>query len=372
MRLRSTPLSQPFGEPFTRTFDQRQQEADAFYAAIQDAAQSSDEHNIQRQAWAGMLWCKQLYYYDIAQWINGDPGAPSPSAAREFGRNHDWDHLHNFDVISMPDKWEYPWYATWDLAFHAIPLAHIDPDYAKRQLELFTREWYMHPNGALPAYEWALGDVNPPVHAWAAYRVYQIDAAQNGQADREFLESVFHKLLLNFTWWVNRKDVDGNNIFQGGFLGLDNISVFDRSAMLPTGGHIDQSDGTSWMGFYSLMMMRTALELALENPVYQNLAAKFFEHFLRIAAAMNDRGGHGLSLWDAQDRFFYDALHLSDVTEIPLRVRSLVGLMPLIAIATIDDELLNRMPVFARRAVWFMENRPELARLCGLGARRSG
>ena len=362
LRLTSKPLAAPFGAPFQATLRQRQQEADEFYTAIQAPTLSADERNVQRQAWAGMLWSKQMFYFDIPQWLDGDPGAPPPPAARKEGRNRDWEHLLNFDIISMPDKWEYPWYATWDLAFHCIPLAHVDPDFAKRQLELFTREWYMHPNGALPAYEWAFGDVNPPVHAWAAYQVYQIDAAQTGSPDREFLESIFHKLLLNFTWWVNRKDMDGHNIFQGGFLGLDNISVFDRSAILPTGGHIDQSDGTAWMGFYSLIMMRTALELAVANPVYQNLAAKFFEHFLRIAAAMNDRGGHGMSLWDEQDRFFYDALHLDDGTEIPLRVRSLVGLMPLIAVTILDDDLLEQMPVFARRAAWFTENRPELAR----------
>ncbi|MBV7329862.1 glucosidase [Chloroflexi bacterium TSY] len=361
LRLSNSAQSEPFGTTFTSTFRQRQDEADAFYAAVQNPDLNDDERRIQRQALAGMLWSKQLFYYDIEQWLQGDPALPSLSAGRKQGRNRDWDHLHNFDVISMPDKWEYPWYATWDLAFHCLPLALIDADFAKRQMVLFTREWYMHPNGALPAYEWAFGDVNPPVHAWATWRLYKIDARQSGKPDRGFLESVFHKLMLNFTWWVNRKDEDGNNIFQGGFLGLDNISVFDRSAMLPTGGHIDQADGTSWLGFYSLMMMRMALELAAESPIYQDVATKFFEHFLRIATAMNNRGGHGHSLWDPQDQFFYDALHLSDGTLIPLRVRSLVGLMPLIAIETIDDELLDAMPDFRRRSKWFLQYRPHLA-----------
>lgn len=361
LRLSHSAQMEPFGTTFMSTFRERKDEADAFYAAIQNPDLSEDERCIQRQALAGMLWSKQLFYYDIEQWLQGDPGIPPPSNRRRDGRNQDWDHLHNFDVISMPDKWEYPWYATWDLAFHCLPLALIDADFAKRQMVLFTREWYMHPNGALPAYEWALGDVNPPVHAWATWRLYKIDARQSGKPDRSFLERVFHKLMLNFTWWVNRKDEDGNNIFQGGFLGLDNISVFDRSAMLPTGGHIDQSDGTSWMGFYSLMMMRMALELAVEDPIYQDVATKFFEHFLRIATAMNSRGGHGHSLWDPQDEFFYDALHLPDGTIIPLRVRSLVGLMPLIAIETIDDDLLNAMPDFQRRTAWFLEHRPHLS-----------
>jgi hypothetical protein len=289
LRLTHQTHRQPFGRDFDRIFHRRQEEADAFYAAIQNPGLSDDERNIQRQAFAGMLWSKQLFYYDLEQWLDGDPSLPPPPAVRKMGRNQDWEHLHNFDLISMPDKWEYPWYATWDLAFHCVPLALVDADFAKRQLELFTREWYMHPNGALPAYEWAFSDVNPPVHAWAAWRVYQIDAEQNGRPDRAFLEGVFHKLMLNFTWWVNRKDEDGRNVFQGGFLGLDNISVFDRSARLPTGGHIDQSDGTAWMAFFSLMMLHIALELALENPVYQDAATKFFEHFLRIGRAHDQR-----------------------------------------------------------------------------------
>ncbi|MCB9109133.1 MAG: glucosidase [Anaerolineales bacterium] len=353
-------IEAPFAD-FDDLFAQRQSEADEFYAAVQKPSLSEDEKRVQRQAFAGMLWSKQLFYYDIEQWLMGDPAAPPPPASREHGRNHDWEHLNNFDVVSMPDKWEYPWFAAWDLAFHCLPLVMVDADFAKRQLELMTREWYMHPNGQLPAYEWAFGDVNPPVHAWATWRVYKIDAKQSGRPDRAFLEGMFHKLLLNFTWWVNRKDVDGNNIFQGGFLGLDNISIFDRSAALPTGGHIDQSDGTSWMGAFCLTMLKIALELAQENPVYQDIATKFFEHFLSIAKAMTDRAGEGHSLWDETDGFFYDSLHLPDGQIIPLRIRSLVGLLPMFAIETLEQEILDKMPDFNRRLHWFMNNRPHLA-----------
>ncbi len=360
LRLAAKRQNRPFSAAFDRTFRQRQREADEFYAAIHKSTLDDEARAIQRQAWAGMLWSKQLFYYDLEQWLHGDPGMPSPPDKRKQGRNRDWEHLHNFDVISMPDKWEYPWYATWDLAFHCVPLAQIDPDFAKRQLELFTREWYMHPNGALPAYEWAFGDVNPPVHAWATWRVYQMDAAQNGQPDRAFLEGIFHKLMLTFTWWVNRKDEDERNVFQGGFLGLDNISVFDRSARLPTGGHIDQSDGTAWMGCFSLVMLRMALELAKENPVYQETATKFFEHFLRIAHAMTNTGGQGHALWNSTDEFFYDALHLPDDSITPLKVRSLVGLIPLIGVEIIDAELLAALPDFRRRAEWFLKFRPNL------------
>ncbi len=357
LRLSQEALERPFTE-FETLFAQRQAEADAFYAAIQKERLSEDEKRVQRQALAGMLWSKQLYYFDVAQWLAGDPGQPPPSEARKHGRNHDWPHLNNFDIISMPDKWEYPWYAAWDLAFHTLPLAMVDPDFAKRQLVLMTREWYMHPNGQLPAYEWAFSDVNPPVHAWAALRVYRMDAQQNGQPDRAFLETVFHKLLLNFTWWVNRKDVDGRNIFQGGFLGLDNISVFDRSHALPTGGHIDQADGTAWMGFFSLKMLQIALELAKENPIYQDLATKFFEHFLGIATAVSE---HGIGLWDETDGFYYDHLHLPDGQEIPLKVRSLVGLIPLLAVATLEPDLMASMPDFDRRVHWFLKNKPHLS-----------
>lgn len=343
---------------FDAAFEERLAEANEFYAGVQRDGLPEDEQRVQRAAFAGMLWTKQLYYYDLEQWLQGDPGTPAPRK-RQQGRNHNWTHLHNFDIISMPDKWEYPWYAVWDLAFHCLPLALIDPDFAKRQLMLFTREWYMHPNGQVPAYEWAFEDVNPPVHAWAVRRVYEIDAEITGTPDRAFLEEMFHKLLLNFTWWVNRKDADGNNIFQGGFLGLDNISVFDRSKALPIEGHIDQSDGTAWMAFYSLEMLNMSIELAKENPVYEGMATKFFEHFLRIAHAMANLGGTGL--WDAEDGFFYDVLHMHDDTIVPLKVRSLVGLMPMIAVETIGKETLDRMPAFARRVDWFLTNRPYLA-----------
>ncbi len=356
LRLSSKDLPSAFAD-FEAIFEKRRFEADKFYAAIQNPQLSADEKKVQRQALAGMLWTKQFYYYNVEQWLRGDPSFRSVPVTRHTGRNHEWQHLYNFDIISMPDKWEYPWYAAWDLAFHCLPLALVDADFAKRQLALMAREWYMHPNGQLPAYEWKFGDVNPPVHAWAAWRVYQIDAKQKGQADREFLESIYHKLLLNFTWWVNKKDEEGRNVFQGGFLGLDNISVFDRSEPLPTGGHIDQSDGTAWMGFYCLVMLKIALELAKNNPVYQDSASKFFEHFLRIARAMTGDYRRGVSLWNEEDGFFYDALHLPDGGVIPLKVRSLVGLMPLLAVETLEADLIDSLPDFKRRMNWFFENR---------------
>ncbi|MEM7030703.1 MAG: glucosidase [Chloroflexota bacterium] len=371
LRLTNMAIEAPF-DTFEATFTQRVAEADDFYNVIQAVDLTEDEKRVQRQALAGMLWTKQLYYYDIHQWLTGDPDTIPPPSDRQEGRNHDWDHLTNFDVISMPDKWEYPWYATWDSAFHCLPLAMVDPDFAKRQLTLFTREWYMHPNGALPAYEWAFGDVNPPVHAWAALRVYQLDAEQTGQPDRQFLEGIFHKLLLNFTWWVNRKDEDGRNIFQGGFLGLDNISIFDRSNALPTGGHLDQSDGTAWVGFFSLIMMKIALVLAEENPVYQDSATKFFEHYLRIAHAITNDEGDGPALWHEEDGFFYDTLHFDDDTVIPIKVRSLVGLMPLIAVELLDQSLLDRMPDFARRMDWFLKNRAFLSEPVEQGLKPDG
>ena len=375
LRLANNPHRNPF-EGFGEILDKRRAEADEFYTVLQNRNLSEDEKGLQRQALAGMLWSKQLYYYDIEQWLKGDPFAPPPPSSRRSGRNHNWDHLINFDIISMPDKWEYPWYATWDLAFHCVSLVLVDPDFAKRQLELITREWYMDPNGQLPAYEWAFGDVNPPVHAWATWRVYKIDAKEQGRPDREFLEGVFHKLLLNFTWWVNRKDEDGNNVFQGGFLGMDNISVFDRSSELPTGGHIDQSDGTAWMGAFCLTMLKMALELAEENPIYQDVATKFFEHFLRIANAMTEYGGKDHSLWDEADGFFYDALHLPDGGIVSLKVRSLVGLLPLFAVDTIEPDILKTMPDFERRLHWFVDNRPHLSgnmasiEVHGVGQRR--
>jgi hypothetical protein len=337
---------------------------------------ADDARQVQRQAFAGLLWCKQFYHYDVGQWLQGDPAGPPPPAERRSGRNSAWTHVHNRDVLSMPDKWEYPWFAAWDLAFHCLPLALIDPDLAKRQLIVMLREWYMHPSGQLPAYEWAFGDVNPPVHAWAAWRVYKIDKKTTGVADVDFLEKVFHKLLLNFTWWVNRKDAEGHNLFQGGFLGLDNIGVFDRSAPLPTGGHIEQSDATSWMAMYALNMMTIALELARHRPAYEDVATKFFEHFMYIAYAMNNMADEGIELWDPEDEFPYDVLHLGPGHNLRLKVRSMVGLIPLFAVETIEPELLAQLPHFRRRMDWFLNHKPDLAKLVsrwyepGRGARR--
>ena len=363
LRLCNRSLKKPF-QAFDQLFEKRIQEADEFYAEIQSDIKDDDAKNVQRQAFAGMLWSKQFYYYDVAQWLKGDQGQPQPPQERKHGRNHDWIHLNNADIISMPDKWEYPWYAAWDLAFHCIPLAMIDAQFAKEQLLLFTREWYMHPNGQLPAYEWAFGDVNPPVHAWATWRVFQIDRKQNqGKGDVAFLERVFHKLLLNFTWWVNRKDEHGHNIFQGGFLGLDNIGVFDRSSQLPTGGHLEQADGTSWMAMYCLNMLRIALELALYNPVYQDLATKFFEHFLYIAGAMQNIGDAGIELWNETDEFYYDVLHCPSGELVPIKLHSIVGLIPLFAVETLEPELLDKLPDFKRHVEWFLNYRPDLAGL---------
>ncbi len=348
----------PFDD-FEAIIAQRIREADKFYAATQIPALSSDERDVQRQAFAGLLWSKQFYHYGIDLWLNGDPAGPPPPESRKYGRNADWGHLYNLDVISMPDKWEYPWYAAWDLAFHTLPIAMIDPEWAKRQIILMLREWYMHPNGQIPAYEWALGDVNPPVHAWAAWQVYKISRTVTGVADTDFLERAFQKLLLNFTWWVNRKDADGNNIFQGGFLGLDNIGVFDRSASLPTGGHLEQADGTAWMGMYCLNMLVMALELARTRPAYEDMATKFFEHFIYIADAINGHYG-GQRLWDDEDGFFYDVIHCPDDRHIPLKVRSFVGLIPLYAVETLEPELLAKLPRFKQRMDWFIAHRPHL------------
>jgi hypothetical protein len=353
----------------------RHAEADAFYAPLATGL-DTEAQRIQRQAYAGLIWSKQFYHFDVAQWLDGDPAGPPPPAARKHGRNAGWRHLNNADVLSMPDTWEYPWYAAWDLAFHCLPLARIDPAFAKRQLVLLLREWYTHPNGQVPAYEWEFGDVNPPVLAWAAWRVYQIDAEVSGGADRAFLERVFHKLMLNFTWWVNRKDQAGRNVFQGGFLGLDNIGVFDRSKPLPTGGYLEQADGTAWMGMFSLDLMRMALELARGNGVYEDVATKYFEHFLYIAGAMNDIGGEGIRLWDEEDSFFYDVLQHPDGGMTRLKVRSLVGLMPLLAVETLEPDLLAELPGFKRRLDWFLTHRPKLASLVsrwvepGVGERR--
>ncbi len=359
-RAEGVPGTNDFGAGFDDLFARRRKEADEFYASRISKELSEDARLVMRQSFAGMLWSKQFYHYDVRTWLDGDPAGPPAPKERLQGRNHDWTHLYNDDVISMPDKWEYPWYAAWDLAFHTIPIALIDPDFAKEQLILLLREWYMHPNGQLPAYEWAFGDVNPPVHAWAAFRIYKIERRLRGAADRGFLEKVFHKLLLNFTWWVNRKDPEGMNIFQGGFLGLDNIGVFDRSAPLPTGGHLEQSDGTSWMGMYCLNMLAMALELAKEDPAYEDVASKFFEHFVHIAHAMNDMGSDGRSLWDDEDGFYYDVLHLPNGEEHFLKIRSMVGLIPLFAVETLEPEMVERLPGFRRRMQWFVDNHPDM------------
>ena len=359
LRLTHGHTAAPFAD-FDAQLEARRVEADAFYAAVHDPGMTPVESRIQREALGGMMWSKQLYYFDIAQWLTGDPEGWQPPMAAERVRNREWRHLNNYDVISMPDAWEYPWYAAWDLAFHTIPIALIDPEFAKQQLQLMTRVWYMHPNGQLPAYEWSFGDVNPPVHAWAVWKVYTLDAERSGEPDIAFLEAMFHKLLINFTWWVNRKDHDGNNVFQGGFLGLDNISVFNRSEELPTGGHLDQSDGTAWMAFYTLEMLKIALELADRNPVYQDTATKFFEHFLTIAAAMNGEA-EGPGLWNEDDGFFYDAVHLPDGEKLQLRVRSLVGLIALLAVETIPATVIEPLHDFNRRMWWFVSKRGHLA-----------
>jgi hypothetical protein len=363
LRLTLGAAVPPFANA-TATMEARRREADTFYQALQAGLPEGDRRLVQRQALAGMIWSKQFYHYDVEQWQRGDAAFAPPPAERLHGRNCGWEHLNNADILSMPDKWEYPWYAAWDLAFHCVPLSLVDPDFAKGQLVLLTREWYMHPNGQLPAYEWQFGDVNPPVHAWATWRVFEMDKRRRGDdGDIAFLERVFHKLLLNFTWWVNRKDIAGRNIFQGGFLGLDNIGVFDRSAPLPTGGYINQSDGTSWMGMYCLNMLRIALELALHNPVYEDVATKFFEHFLYIAAAMRSIGDTGVDLWDDEDAFFYDVLSWPDGRATPLKIRSLVGLIPLLAVEVLDARMLDAVPGFKRRLEWMLEHKPELASL---------
>jgi hypothetical protein len=349
--------SQPFGASFEQVFADRRRDADEFYAARIPPGLRDEERQVARQAYAGLLWTKEFYHYVVKDWLGGDPEQPAPPEVRKQGRNRDWTHLHNRDVISMPDKWEYPWYAAWDLAFHMLPFARLDPAFAKEQLVLFLREWYMHPNGQLPAYEWALSDVNPPVHAWACWRVYKITAPPE-KRDRLFLSRVFQKLLINFTWWVNRKDIDGKHLFSGGFLGLDNIGMFDRSKPLPDGGNLEQADGTAWMAFYCATMLSMALELARENPAYEDVASKFFEHFVAIADAMNTLGGTGL--WDEQDGFYYDRLHVNGRV-IPARVRSMVGLIPLFAVEVLEDCVIERLPGFRKRLQWFLDNRQDLA-----------
>ncbi len=356
--------SDPLAAEFDSVLELRKKEADEFYAAVIPERLSSEETSVMRQAFAGMLWSKQFYKYDVRRWLDGDPLQPPPPRARRKGRNSDWRNVFNADVLSMPDTWEFPWFAAWDLAFHCVVLSLVDPQFAKDQLVLMVREWYMHPNGQIPAYEWNFGDVNPPVHAWAALRVFQIERNKTGKSDRAFLERVFHKLLLNFDWWVNRKDALGNNIFQGGFLGLDNIGIFDRNTKLPEGWVLGQADGTSWMAMYCLNLLGMALELASFDPVYEDVASKFWEHFVYIAHAIQRNDDTGTGLWDEQDGFFYDALHSPDGTQYPIRVRSAVGLLPLTAVVTGDSALINRFPSFKRRMQWFFEYRRDLTDSC--------
>ena len=348
----------PFGRAFEELFDLRIREADEFYREITNT-NDPELFNIQRQAFAGMLWSKQYFNIDMPRWLHGDPGQPAPPESRKTGRNHHWQSLNNEDIISMPDKWEYPWYAAWDLAFHCVPLSMIDPQFAKDQLILFLREWYMHPNGQLPAYEWAFDDVNPPVHAWSCLQVYKMDKAKTGKGDIQFLERVFQKLLINFTWWVNRKDHKGNNVFEGGFLGLDNIGVFDRSNMIPGGGTLEQADGTSWMAMYSLNMLEMALEISQYNPAYEDVTTKFFEHFVYIAESLNRIGENWTGSWDEEEGFFYDILALPDGRYIPLKVRSLVGLSTMFVALVLKKDLLERLPDFHRRLKWFQRYRED-------------
>jgi len=360
LRLSDALLEEPFDRSFDEIFAKRIEDADVFYDEINPFHSDAEARRVQRQAFAGLLWSKQFYHYHVPRWLYGDPLQPTPPPQRLLGRNHEWTHFDAAEVMSMPDTWEYPWFASWDLAFHTVAFALIDPDFAKNQLVLLCREWLMHPNGQLPAYEWAFNDVNPPVHAWAALRVYQIEQKEHGRGDLVFLERVFQKLLLNFTWWVNRKDAQGNNVFQGGFLGLDNIGVFDRSAPLPGGAFLNQSDGTSWMGIYTLNMLAIAIELAMHNPIYEDIATKFFEHFLYIADAINHLGGHGL--WDAEDGFYYDMLMCDDGRQIPMKIRSMVGLLPLLAVEIVEPEVLDALPSFKRRLEWFIAKRPNLSK----------
>jgi hypothetical protein len=361
VRLRLCPTdampAEPLGDGFDATFAARIREADEFYSGVIPAELNPQERLVARQAYAGLLWSKEFYHYVVKEWLEGDPSQPAPPAGREGIRNGDWPYLHSRDVLSMPDTWEYPWFAAWDLAFHMLPFARLDPGFAKAQLVLLLREWYLHPSGAIPAYEWSFDDVNPPVHAWAAWRVYKMTGPRGGR-DRLFLERVFQKLLLNFTWWVNRKDVAGKNLFGGGFLGLDNVGVFDRSKPLPGGGTLEQADGTSWMAFYCGTMLSIALELAGADPAYEDVASKFFEHYVAIADAINGLGGTGL--WDEQDGFYCDQVH-TDGHHLPIRLRSLVGLIPLLACELLEQDVIDRLPGFSRRMRWFLEHRPDLA-----------
>jgi hypothetical protein len=370
VRLARERLAAPF-DGFDAVVAERRAEADAFHRALGEDLAGEEARRLQRQAHAGLLWNRVYYHWDVPQWLEGDPSLPRPPPERRRGRNAGWTHVNCQEVLSVPDAWEFPWFAAWDLAFHAVALARLDPAFAKEQLVILTREWYMHPNGQLPAYEWQLSDVNPPVHAWAAWKVYEIDRARQGKGDRRFLERVFLKLLLNFTWWVNREDAGGRNVFQGGFLGLDNIGAFNRSEPLPSGGVVEQADGTAWMAAYCLHLLRIALELAREEPVYEDVATKFFEHFLYIAGALNDLGGEGVGLWDEEDQFFYDAV-CGPAGAKPLRVRSLVGLIPLLAVEVLEPELLAKVADFRGRMAWFLRYRPDLSRLVSRFMERGG
>jgi hypothetical protein len=360
IRLDAEVLATPFGAEFDQVFAARIEDADEFYQDVIPQSLSREERNVMRQAFAGMLWSKQFYHFVVREWLDGDPGSPPPPAERRNVRNGEWTHLYNMDVISMPDKWEYPWYAGWDLAFHCITLALVDPQFAKDQLILLLREWYMHPNGQIPAYEWNFSDTNPPVHAWAVWQVYLIEKRATGKGDIDFLKRALNKLSLNFTWWVNRKDSSGNNIFEGGFLGLDNIGVFDRSHELPTGGHIEQSDGTSWMAMFALDLLAMAMEIAQVDHTYEDIASKFWEHFIYVAYALNNMGTDGTALWDDYDGFFYDVLSLPDGTNFPLKVRSMVGLIPLFAVETLDMTEMAKLSEFSARLNWFIAHRYDL------------
>jgi Glycosyl hydrolase family 63 C-terminal domain len=368
LRLSSAENPAPF-DGFDQLAATRKRQCDDFYARIQSGLDHEDARLVQRQAFAGMIWNKQYYEYDVRRWLEGDSSSPPPPDERRVGRNSEWKHVDCGSIFSMPDKWEYPWFASWDLAFHAVTFSLIDPPFAKHQLIQLLHVWYLHPNGELPAYEWNFSDANPPVHAWAAWRVFEIDRKQrrkqnpNDPGDLVFLEKVFQKLLLNFTWWVNQKDLHGRDLFQGGFLGLDNIGVFNRDLALPNGAFLSQSDGTSWMAMFTLNLMRIALELAQHNPAYDDMATKFFEHFLYIAEAMTDMGGRGVGLWDDNDGFYYDVLNKSDGQTVSMRVRSMVGLIPLFAVETLDPKVLEKVPGFTRRMEWFLTYRPDLARL---------
>lgn len=366
VRLRfsdETHLEDAFAD-FDEIFQRSKTDADDFYEEVQKDVKEEEQKEIQRQAFAGMMWNKQFYYYNMDQWANGDPKMPFKFTGRAFTRNDTWKHAYMHNILSMPDKWEYPWFAAWDLAFHTVTLARIDTDFAKRQLAVVLREYYMHPNGQIPAYEWNFSDVNPPVHAWATWKVYEIDKEQRGgKGDIVFLERIFHKLLLNFTWWVNQKDEEGNNIFGGGFLGLDNIGVFDRNAQIP-GIQLQQADATGWMAIFTLNMLRISCEIALERPVYQDMASKFFEHFLHIAAAINNNMELGnMGLWDEEDQFYYDKIKTAEARTVFLKIRSLVGLIPLCAVEVIHEDLLNKLPEFKKRLEWVLKNRPDLASL---------